>query len=542
MHIVAIDQQERVLKYRHDHILKISFQGEKDRAKVFALDGPARLVIDMEQAKLDSALREIQVGNRLIKMIRFGQFSKDIVRIVYDLERYLETDQLELRWQENCLEIAFDLLMVDLFDHQEKIKRELLLREYVEGVVAAEMPAEFSLESLVAQGIVARTYALRRMRIFGGKGYERDYDLTSDSKIHQAWWSTAERMARFGEKYPVYQEKLRKVARLCGNQYITFEGELIDAVYHSTCGGQTVSARDVWGSSVPYLTPVVCEYCKNSPHYHNSSDASRVFQVKPETGRPKSIVLADKEYSATEFRKEFGLPSSWVVGLGIETRGFGHGVGLCQWGAEGQAQVGRGHRDIIYHYYPGVRIEGGGEVPVVSALVVVDPGHGGRDPGAMGIRLKEKDINLAVALRLQRVLLDAGVFVVLTRDDDRWISLEERAALANQMKARIFVSIHCNGAASPLAQGTETYHFPTSLEGKKLAESIHSRLVSLLGRRDRGIKTANFAVLRETTMPAVLVELAFITNREEEELLGTDIFQQRAALAIREGISRYLKP
>lgn len=180
--------------------------------------------------------------------------------------------------------------------------------------------------------------------------------------------------------------------------------------------------------------------------------------------------------------------------------------------------------------------------------IVIDPGHGGYDPGAIGPNgLREADVSLQVALRLASILEQAGASIKLTRDSDIAPGgsndvnrdLQARCEIANSWPADYYVSIHCNSAGSPAA-GIETYCYKYGGMGEKLARAIQAELVAATGRNDRGVKEANFYVLRRTNMPAVLVELAFISNPEEERLLGQAGYQQRCALAISRAITRTL--
>ncbi|WP_328793830.1 N-acetylmuramoyl-L-alanine amidase [Heliomicrobium undosum] len=178
--------------------------------------------------------------------------------------------------------------------------------------------------------------------------------------------------------------------------------------------------------------------------------------------------------------------------------------------------------------------------------VIIDPGHGGFDPGALGpTGLREADVNLAVAKRVAN-LLSPSVQAVLTRDGDTSpgtdvnTDLQARATIANGAGADYFVSIHCNAADSPAANGTEVYCYKFGGKGEQLARAIAGFLVPALGLRDRGVKEANFYVLRRTVMPAVLIELAFITNTVEESLLRSPLFQAKAAEAIAQGIRAFL--
>lgn len=179
--------------------------------------------------------------------------------------------------------------------------------------------------------------------------------------------------------------------------------------------------------------------------------------------------------------------------------------------------------------------------------VIIDPGHGGRDPGAIGTSgTKEKDITLIMAQKIADLLSSDAIKIGLTRLKDEAVGsdvnsdLKARADIANGWNADCFVSIHCNSAANPEAKGAETYHYPGSENGRRLALAIHRRLVPALGITDRGVKQANFAVLRLTNCPAALVELAFISNPQEEALLVSEDFQQRAAWAIASGIADFL--
>lgn len=173
--------------------------------------------------------------------------------------------------------------------------------------------------------------------------------------------------------------------------------------------------------------------------------------------------------------------------------------------------------------------------------IVIDPGHGGSDPGAVGPNgLRESNVTLAVSLKLAEILRQAGVEIKLTRTSDVRVELKPRCDLANSWKADYFVSIHCNAATNPQAHGTETYCLQLGGQGEILARAIQTELVAATGRANRGVKTANYYVLRNTNMPAVLVELAFISNADEERLLRSAEFQEKCAAAIARGIGKVI--
>jgi N-acetylmuramoyl-L-alanine amidase len=168
----------------------------------------------------------------------------------------------------------------------------------------------------------------------------------------------------------------------------------------------------------------------------------------------------------------------------------------------------------------------------------IDPGHGGSDPGAVGHGLHEADITLQVARLLKKELTAAGHEVLMTRGKDKYVSLGQRAMMANAWNADLFVSLHCNAAATASAMGLEIFHFNDSDDGRHVASRVWDRLDLEFGDHHlmRGVKEANFAVLRLTSMPAVLVEMEFITNLKQSQNLADPAWQLRMAKALAEGI------
>lgn len=182
-------------------------------------------------------------------------------------------------------------------------------------------------------------------------------------------------------------------------------------------------------------------------------------------------------------------------------------------------------------------------------LVVIDPGHGGSDPGARGSLVDEKVLNLELALMVGDILTKKGVDVEYTRDADVSVDLEERSEIANNLNAALFVSIHHNSTTTADKQGTETYYyappenpdlFMQKDERLKLATSIHQQLISKLCRPDRKVKQSNFSVLRNTQMPSALAEICFISNPDEQNLAMQRSFKEQAAQAVAEGILKYM--
>lgn len=172
-------------------------------------------------------------------------------------------------------------------------------------------------------------------------------------------------------------------------------------------------------------------------------------------------------------------------------------------------------------------------------VVAIDPGHGGKDPGAIGVTgLVEKEVVLDVSLRLRAVLNRAGVQTVMTRETDIFIALADRVPIAMRAGATVFVSVHGNAATRSLARGSETYFLQPN--GLPLATMIQEEMGRNLGIPDRGVRRANFRVLRDSPVPAALVEFGFLSNVEDEALMRTQAFRQLVAESVGRGILRFL--
>lgn len=183
--------------------------------------------------------------------------------------------------------------------------------------------------------------------------------------------------------------------------------------------------------------------------------------------------------------------------------------------------------------------------PLQGKTIVIDPGHGGADPGAVGITgYFEKTVNLAVALELAPMIREAGARVLMTRWSDWNPGLWQRVHLANTNQADLFVSIHANAHPLSHIRGTETYYNPwgaNAAASRSLAANLQQQLVSSLGIRDIGVKTAGFYVISNTNMPSALVELAFLSNYNDEALLRRPETHRSAAEALFRGLENYCR-
>lgn len=176
-------------------------------------------------------------------------------------------------------------------------------------------------------------------------------------------------------------------------------------------------------------------------------------------------------------------------------------------------------------------------------MIVIDPGHGAHDPGAVAksTGMTEKALNLMVSKKVQERLLAEGYEVLMTRESDTYPQLKERAVLANSNEADLFISIHCNAGGNPATNGIETLYYP-SADNKQSADIFRAELVRISGATDRGLrKRPDLVVLNSTKVPAVLLELGYMTNAAELQRLSDDAYQERLAEGIVNGIKQYLQ-
>lgn len=267
------------------------------------------------------------------------------------------------------------------------------LEEYLVGVVAAEMPSSFHMEALKAQAVAARTYALRAMAQGRRVREHPEAVLSTVASAGQAWLSPEGLRQRWGERdFPRHWERIVRAVAETRGEVLVFEGQLIEALYHSTSGGHTENAHDYFRYSHPYLQGVPDPYSSHSPHHSRLIVMSRreVWEklglepvmaqegdgvpvaswpgeslqivARTATGRVKTLRVGQREFSGREVRERLGLPSSWfqVEERGDQVfwtvRGNGHGVGMSQYGADGMARAGYDYRAILAHYYRGVRV------------------------------------------------------------------------------------------------------------------------------------------------------------------------------------------
>lgn len=207
----------------------------------------------------------------------------------------------------------------------------------------------------------------------------------------------------------------------------------------------------------------------------------------------------------------------------------------------------RPHEEFIIKKRPNEMTQ---TVPKVSKkLIVIDAGHGGDDFGTRSLsqpKYHEKSLNLTTALVLNDFLQKMGYLTMMTRSKDEFIPLQKRAEFANEKKADLFVSVHYNSAPAKQAEGIEIFYFKSddnkirSTESDKLATSVLTQVTQLTKAKSRGVKHGNFAVIRETKMPAILIEGGFLTNEREMNKIKDPVYVKNIAWGIAKGIQEFL--
>ena len=298
----------------------------------------------------------------------FSSFSEKQSDVTYSDEKKLKTGDDTIK----------------VYNTDEKITENLDFREYIIGVVAAEMPAEFHPEALSACAAAAATLARAKIRS-GGEKELSGAVISTDSTKHQAYMNKEEMKKRWGDDFDSYYQKICDAVDKAIDYSITYEGELIVAAYHAISPGMTENAENVWSEKLPYLSSVESYGDKLSPKY--SSDKIITFDEfrekiseyggtlpedkalwlgtgeYTEAGTLIKISIGDKTFSGESLREMFSLRSAAISlsmnkdGIIFSVKGYGHGVGMSQYGADYLARQGFSWQEIIKHYYTGVEIE-----------------------------------------------------------------------------------------------------------------------------------------------------------------------------------------
>jgi stage II sporulation protein D len=249
------------------------------------------------------------------------------------------------------------------------------LEDYVIGVISGEMPISFHEEALKAQAVCARSYVMRKINM----NQEKEYDVV-DTISNQVYQDIEQLKTKWKEDYDTNYQKLKKIVEETKGEYLTYDNEIIETFFFSTSNGHTENSEEVFSKALPYLRSVDSTWDEEvSPVFYSTEQMSLVdfytkldlsysknlkYEIleKTEAGSIKKIKINDKEFKGTEVRNKLGIRSTYFeleqVGsnVTIKTQGYGHGVGMSQYGALAMAKKGYTYQDILKYYYQGVEI------------------------------------------------------------------------------------------------------------------------------------------------------------------------------------------
>lgn len=247
--------------------------------------------------------------------------------------------------------------------------------EYIKGVLAGEMPTSFELEALKAQAVAARSYVMYQV----SKNKEKDFDVVN-TVTNQVYLSDADLKEKWKDEYVSKINKIKQAVTETKGEYLSYNGEIVEALFFSTSTGQTENSEEVFSSKVPYLRSVSSQWDKASPVFEDTSTfelkdfyeklglqyndkiTSEVTE-KTSTGRVKTIKINGQNFKGRDVATKLKLRSNYFSivqnnkNVTITTRGFGHGVGMSQYGALGMAKEGYKYDEILKHYYQGTEIK-----------------------------------------------------------------------------------------------------------------------------------------------------------------------------------------
>ena len=448
-------------------------------------------------------------------------------------------------------------MLFKVYDCEKELSYDTELDELTARITSFNTAEGHEVEYLKALAVMARTELARKTFIYNGKGCERHRGCNICTEPgHCLEYGLADTEIPKG----VY-DAVASTDRII----MLFEGRPIKPFFHYRCGGATENSENVLGNRITYLRRVLCSFCKDN----TDNDSDRYFTVteleellktrlkKPEgiycnikgmfedvevdeQGKISRIKIGTKSFRGIEVRELLKLNSTRFdyipVKFLIKCIGTGHGLGLCQCGANSMARSGMSYQEILKYYYTGIRFEQmevpDSERPLKGVRIVLDAVHGGED-------CDEGNANLDIVLKLKSLLEGQGAEVYLTRSSGEEMVLSDRAAISNDKRPDLFLSIGQNCFSNPTASGTEVYYYRGDSQGEKLSKLIMENVSGSLGLKNRGVRMADFYLLREIKASSVIIQLLYTSNPQDKELLCNQSFRESAAAAIFKGIGAY---
>ncbi|OPJ54799.1 N-acetylmuramoyl-L-alanine amidase [Alkalithermobacter paradoxus] len=422
-----------------------------------------------------------------------------------------------------------------------------IYKDLIAYMVSRNIPLDYHEEALKCQAIIERTILFRKI-----KDGEHIYNNVDKEDIHP---------------------KAYKAVEDTQNLIIMIKDNPIIAHYHISCGGSTQNSESVLNRKIDYLRKVTCEECKRCETfttqinlhieelaqkfgYSLPLDKITVFNIdkvlkvikKDDSDRIEVLEVFGNSIDPVDFINilnldctRFGFRPSQIT---LYIKGSGNGLGLCQYGANEKAKNNWNFDQILNYYYTNINIctveEFNSKFPLKGKKIFIDPGHGGHDSGnCTEDGLREKDITLNLSIKLRNELKKYGMIANLSRENDEYLSLDERIKKSKEDKHEILISIHVNKSKFESINGAEAFCYWGDTNAENLGKVIMDSISKTTGIKNRGVKEGNFYILRECRISGLYFEIGYLSNESEKSNLSNDEFIQKLSESICEGILKY---
>lgn len=439
---------------------------------------------------------------------------------------------------------------VKIYDYDEKKVLTLDINDVIALIAASGMPFTFPDEAIKAQIIIARTFIARKLKYLGGNGCSRNNTADICNSSHCInFLSKEELKEKWRNNYNKNWTHLMELLEETQDKIIVVNNKPILPHFHEACGGATENSENINGTPISYLRKTFCNYCKENIEDITNSDTNikEIEQTldtsttmlywenhpeikgfienieQDEEGRIKSLKIGNKVFKGHEIIDYLGIQSTrfgWAPKvITFQSKGCGDGLGLCQYGAKMMAKEGKTAEDILRYYYTGIDITGikpyDPSKPLEGRTILLDPGNGAKkDNGYCG-----RDLMLQICNEIKEQLLSWGAKVCLTREIDKFCSLQEKSKFSNTINPDFYIAINCNYANNKSLSGTDIFHFRGDQESKSLAESISKRLNEQTDLIQKGVKIADLSIFKEIRVNALLIELGYLSNEQDQSVL-----------------------
>lgn len=558
---------------------------EVKNIKINTLSAPRRFYFDLPSTILTTGAQNWFFNSEDIKQVKISQFTPDIVRVVLYTSENFDKSKMEIIKQDKTLILQFkdEICEKDYFNPvytDEKISsskfyeqlsvsnteigklkeaQDVVSKDKLSQVESAFSQPSEQTENIIKELKLKTNYYISSLNVrnssvlisgFGDATIEKPLYLTNPTRIV---YDLPNSITNYAIRNKVHTSNgiMMKIAQFDAFRsrlVITPPVEGVDYVPVFSPDGQSVLfvKEDNLAQSNLYnqTNNATGFYSNNKEELIISFDSPVVHSVKREDDVLKINLYNTYSYNEENFKKvvqktvyEYAQTKLMPkAGLALEIPITKNTVVKTYMGADGKAiKVLLKNAELRK---PKKKLD---KIQKIKGekLVVIDAGHGGTDFGAMREDVNEKDINLEVSKMVVELLKKAGVTVLMTRDTDEFISLQDRVDISMENDADLFVSIHVNASVKPEIVGLETHYYNEN--SLNLANTVHENMVHIVDRTDRGVFKSKFYVINHNTMPAILVEIGFISNEEERKELLTRERKKKTAQAIARGIIEYLK-